>query len=186
MKLVDILARELKVWPRMPEGGHRLEQDVDNSIIEGDGFGTEPLFMVSERCEDYKLNPHVTRDEWQAAVDAMKASAWNGEGLPPVGTVCENAAGGEWRKVFIVAHDSVDNEQRAIFRFVGGDQYSYFGEHAECFRPIRTPEQIAAEERLKAIDEMAAVYKSNFEGHVKDGCQALYDAGYRKFEIVNN
>lgn len=54
-----------------------------------------------------------------------------------------------------------------------------FGEFANL-NQIRTPEQIAAEERLKAIDEMAAVYKSNYEGHVKDGCQALYDAGYRK------
>lgn len=53
------------------------------------------------------------------------------------------------------------------------------------FRPIRTPEQIAAEEREKAVVEML-VYAlgpgagSNY--HETYMMQRLYDAGYRKTE----
>jgi hypothetical protein len=51
------------------------------------------------------------------------------------------------------------------------------------FRPIRTPEQIAAEEREKAIDAM-----NKLVGDIekiptwRDALAALYDAGYRKTE----
>lgn len=118
---------------------------------------------------------------------------WPEEGLPPVGTVCEFKSAG---------HHSDPEYQWCIYHGLmscGGYIVEYhhhtspgmttcapFDPALTSFRPIRTPEQIAAEEREKAIDEMAAIYKSNYEGHVKDGCQALYDAGYRKFEIVES
>lgn len=116
---------------------------------------------------------------YQFKYETPRPVPWNGEGLPPVGVpiemkhkdategwarpdFCEETLVWIGKKRFMTADEMV------------GDIASYL------FRPIRTPEQIAAEDRLKAIDEMADVYKSNYEGHVKDGCQALYDAGYRK------
>jgi hypothetical protein len=55
----------------------------------------------------------------------------------------------------------------------------------EGFRPIKTAEQIAAEERLQAIDEMQR--DSGWQGK-GGGCPfaALYDKGYRKPEGANH
>lgn len=64
-----------------------------------------------------------------------------------------------------------------------------FGEFANL-NVIRTPEQIAAEEREKAIAEMVYGGCGCDQG---DGtttafaiCGLLYDAGYRRFEIVES
>ncbi|MOA57078.1 hypothetical protein D3C78_1811840 [compost metagenome] len=51
---------------------------------------------------------------------------------------------------------------------------------AEHFRPIRTPEQIAAEEREKALEAMFKIYHD--AGEFRTGLAALYEAGYRKVE----
>lgn len=77
---------------------------------------------------------------------------WNGQGLPPVGTVC-----------IVEPHNtmwglsSTSGYERKILAYYG--EYVWLG-HAETplettridkvdFRPIRTPEQIAAEERRR-------------------------------------
>jgi hypothetical protein len=49
------------------------------------------------------------------------------------------------------------------------------------FRPIRTPEQIATEERENAINAMIDIVMTD---NIRSNCADLYDAGYRKFEIV--
>ncbi|MOA09956.1 hypothetical protein D3C78_1298210 [compost metagenome] len=52
---------------------------------------------------------------------------------------------------------------------------------ASTFRPVRTPEQIKAEEREKAIVEMAETMHAAIGfGVNRADCEALYDAGYRK------
>lgn len=104
---------------------------------------------------------------------------WTGEGLPPVGTVCEfkaNILG--WVQATITAvtelsivftRPSYQNgrplvEERLPHKAI------------ERFRPIRTPEQIAAEDRDKAINQM------EFDsGYLDRGAfTKLYDAGWRK------
>ncbi|NLY14577.1 MAG: hypothetical protein GXZ10_13300 [Gammaproteobacteria bacterium] len=108
----------------------------------------------------------------------MKIKEWDGSGLPQIGTVCEYlfAEGDEWRKCKIVAYylanvvaiDVIHNS--AVLLRVG------------LFRPIKTPEQIAAEERLHAIDEMADLARRG-GSTFKEMMSALYDAGYRKAEV---
>jgi hypothetical protein len=192
MKLIDILARELKEWP---EGVEQLTQSqVDNELYQSfpedhpmGAHSLAPKVDLETHHSERDPYPVVTRAEWQVAVDAVnepKVTEWNGEELPPVGTVCEfmkhsspPSPEGQWAvgDIRYVSDCTV---------IIGGDKCEHVHHPRNCsFRPIRTPEQIAAEERLKAIDEMAAVYKSNYEGHVKDGCQALYDAGYRKTDV---
>ena len=51
-----------------------------------------------------------------------------------------------------------------------------------CYRPFRTPEQIAAEEREKALDAMVATSPLLDKGWSRLVCKALYDAGYRRVE----
>ncbi|WP_426768682.1 hypothetical protein [Pseudomonas aeruginosa] len=106
---------------------------------------------------------------------------WNGQGLPPVGTVCivepHNAMWG---------FSSTSGYERKILAYYG--EYVWLG-HAETplettridkvdFRPIRTPEQIAAEEREKAIEEMCFAEETLTVKQAK----ALYEAGYRRQE----
>jgi len=76
MKLVELLAKEMREWPEMTEGGTRLEQDINNAVIEGDGCGTYDLFMLSQRADDYSENPHITRAQWQAERDRQKGGEW--------------------------------------------------------------------------------------------------------------
>ena len=107
----------------------------------------------------------------------MKSKEWDGSGVPPVGTVCEYlwSEGKEWRKCEVVAYYfanvvAVDVDSAAVCLPTG------------MFRPIKTPEQIAAEERLSAIDEMVVL--AQHSGSIcKDVMSALYDAGYRKTEV---
>ncbi len=108
-------------------------------------------------------------------------SEWNGQGLPPVGTVCivepHNTMWG---------FSSTSGYERKILAYYG--EYVWLG-HAETplettridkvdFRPIRSPEQIAAEEREKAIEEMCFAEETLTVRQAK----ALYDAGYRRQE----
>ena len=48
------------------------------------------------------------------------------------------------------------------------------------FRPIRTPEQSAADEREAAIDAMLAATTAQGSDISLRVCEQLYDAGYRK------
>lgn len=112
---------------------------------------------------------------------------WNGEGLPPVGTACEtlwSSTKGEYMPVVVVGHDG----DLAVVRFTAGERKGEYGADKErhqfqypIFRPIRTAEQIAAEEREKAIGEMIeSVSKAERYTLSRFHAEALYDAGYRK------
>ena len=74
MKFVDILARELKVWP---EGDSPLVQGSFGQVyICGGG----PIIIETCRADDWELG-EVTRAEWQAAVDVLNAPKvveWDG------------------------------------------------------------------------------------------------------------
>lgn len=98
---------------------------------------------------------------------------WNGEGLPPVGTVCEYYADeDDWRRCEVVAH-------RGEMAVVWANANHIFSSQGGVLRPIRTPEQIAAEERKKIEDEIQDIC-TNAENNGKPYFKALYEAGYRK------
>lgn len=118
--------------------------------------------------------------EREATLEARPQEPWNGKGLPPVGTVCivepHNTMWG---------FSSTSGYERKILAYYG--EYVWLG-HAETplettridkvdFRPIRTPEQIAAEEREKAVGDMAM----SIQGvpYQYPTLYALYDAGWR-------
>lgn len=121
--------------------------------------------------------------EREATFEARPQEAWNGKGLPPVGTVCivepHNTMWG---------FSSTSGYERKILAYYG--EYVWLG-HAETplettridkvdFRPLRTPEQIAAEEREKAVGDMAM----SIQGvpYQYPTLYALFDAGYRRQE----
>lgn len=119
-------------------------------------------------------------------------AAWVVVGLPPVGTVCEVVYPGYTNERFarfigqtvtVVAHDVVDAAPVAVFRMpLNGlvDEQDYHALVAGCFKPARTPEQIAAEERKAAVTEMYDIFHNDPGLSAHEGLMAIYDAGYRK------
>lgn len=154
-------------------------------------------------CSIGFMKPGVRRGEWEyfgmdghwilygpvdsaleaAMIKRPADTSWTGEGLPPAGTVCQlrtvrdpDAVFDGWGKAEIM----YSSKDALVWRWQG--HTSEFG--AEWpdveFRPIRTPEQIAAEERRAAILEMKGHLSFSDYREAEQHCAALYDAGYRK------
>lgn len=128
--------------------------------------------------------------EWEMGFGCMsnsyleiaKPENWTGEGLPPVGTVCEamlTSMNHQWAEAVVVWHHP-EHEGSAVVVHGGGRLTGW----SSAFRLIRTPEQIAEEERELGVEALRlAVSKSpNCKAHGLewDVACAIYDAGYRK------
>jgi hypothetical protein len=132
-----------------------------------DGAKCERKWFVC--CETY---PSETKEF------VARPTAWSGEGKPPVGTVCE----------YLGAHQYDQWSVASIFAHWKDMVFVDFGDgwrqerDLSRFRPIRTPEQIAAEERENSIQQM--IDDTNIlTGIMSDRrimAGQLYDAGYRK------
>lgn len=202
MKLVDILALNMGVWP---EGLDCLSQLKGTGyIINGKGFDGRAFDALEIADETHIAGAIVTRAEWKAAVDALnapKAAEWNGEGLPPAGAVCE------LKKAMKFTEGTRLDEFPAGTELIVGGHANFYGNPVlavcvknrnftgtltpECLRPLRTPEQIAAEERERAIADMKSVFDSCLDVLMPTSNQyletlfgAIHDTGYRKFEII--
>jgi hypothetical protein len=105
---------------------------------------------------------------------------WTGEGLPPVGTVCMTMSSGRERRIKVLGI----GKTRLLGEDVEtGEEFGFLMIN-RTFYPIRTPEQIAAEEREAEIGEMSRVIREQIKHYsgqdAADYSAALYDAGYRK------
>lgn len=104
--------------------------------------------------------------------------AWSGEGNPPVGTVCEMTHGNWGHRGWEAVTVKYCSAEYAITTDGRCEQYWHM--RNIHFRPIRTPEQIAADEREAAIKEMSETINTPFSfGWV---FAKLYDAGWRKIK----
>ena len=104
------------------------------------------------------------------------AIPWTGEGLPPVGVACDFTSneGRNWRETEILFADS----QVVLLR---GYELFKVADPDIDFRPIRPPEQIAPDEREKAVLEIAHILISNRASCAEyHQARLIYDAGYRK------
>lgn len=128
---------------------------------------------------------------------------WTGEVLPPVGTVCEFDGGTHAQedlfdkdlkvgmRLTVIAHVQDGDNHMAVFTFNPGNPDRgniaiEMGMHG-CFRPIRTPDQIAAAERLHEVrNALSAIHASQLQAIgdslVVAAVEAMIDAGYRKQE----
>jgi hypothetical protein len=117
------------------------------------------------------------------AADAFagkERETWAGTGLPPVGTVCELfISTNNWKRCEVIAMDVNAGVQVSVVKDGAG---YYYGATSEELRPIRTPEQIAAEEREKAIQQMLIGTPWPGSDISRRVCEHIYDAGYRKQE----
>jgi hypothetical protein len=115
---------------------------------------------------------------------ASRPDPWTGTGMPPVGEKCEariphhTASGLQmlWCEVEVLAHAIIKGCHQSWVKEPGADG-GFYAPMALTFRPIRTPEQIAAEERAQEIRRIhQVIYLMTDE----QAANAIYDAGYRK------
>ena len=159
-------------WSKAPEGA--------THYVAGCGFFKTDLagwFVCDDGEKVWRKTLYESPENfswWGNAVQRPAAPQWNGEGLPPVGAVVEwlSPVYG-WLGGRVVGHDG------AVAVISHNDGYT--GCHPHEARPIRTPEQLAAEAREKAINEMRHIAEHDAHSRAVD-YGALYDAGYRKQE----
>lgn len=127
-------------------------------------------------------------DAWAPMVDnapTYVVGEWDGQGLPPVGTTCEVDVAGVWISGVALAHCLPPKEGFAVAQIDDGVGIAIGVEHD--FRPIRTPEQIAADERERNVRNACnAISKALAELHESEEptavtiIEAMIDAGYLK------
>ncbi|QHJ81082.1 MAG: hypothetical protein [Caudoviricetes sp.] len=107
--------------------------------------------------------PEASEEDLNECIGQAPATAWNGEGLPPVGCECERRwCGDKWLpcKILFVSDEMV------VVKLATRE--AAYGRHEVSFRPLRT-------EAERAIDEMVRL-----SGVSTGAAKILYDAGYRK------
>ncbi len=160
-------------WSKAPEG-------CIGAFARIIGNQRTAFFVFSKRPSDYMSREgyegegedgsyHVFSEFWEW-ID----KPWDGQGLPPVGITCESWRSGVRRIVKILGHG---DEYIFVREDDGREILLSIGDGRE-FRQIRTPEQIAAEEREKAIEEMCFAEETLTVKQAK----VLYEAGYRRQE----
>jgi hypothetical protein len=164
-------------WSKAPEGATHC-------------WPAEPEFFKKMEGTWYVWFKNARRWELATIPERLKqlvdrpSPAWSGEGLPPVGTVCEyNLKAGPWFKCEI--RYVLDNDQDPE---ADGWQAVIWCPHLEKeqmakasgfnFRPIRTPEQIAADEREAEIVRLSDFIQRARDAGLHIG-EALHDAGLR-------
>lgn len=122
----------------------------------------------------------------------QRPAPWGGKGLPPLG--CELEAGFAcedfriWHKGICVAvgEDPEGREEFCVVKF--GNKIAMYRDEGRRMRAIRTPAQIAAEEREKAANELADEIagwsgRENPTDRQSQLAMYLYDQCYRKVEV---
>ncbi|MCO2927972.1 hypothetical protein FA260_33335 [Pseudomonas aeruginosa] len=156
-------------WNTAPEGATHWEPagpEFNEGWMKKEGNG---WFFWGLGAE-WKYGGDVSAER-EATFEARPQEAWDGQGLPPVGTNCEYRSNDRWLQCEVVAH-------RNNAAVVLNHHYEADFVPPQDLRPIRTPEQIAAEEREKAIEEMCFAEETLTVKQAK----ALYEAGYRRQE----
>lgn len=111
---------------------------------------------------------------YQFRYETLRPLPWNGEGLPPAGTVCEftlHRGAVAWATGTVIGNEGPN---QVVIKY---GRTEYHARNIHGVRPIRTAEQIAAEERAAAIEEIRQLLMSSAKGSIES---VIYDAGYRK------
>ncbi|HCL4015986.1 TPA: hypothetical protein ACRNRX_001526 [Pseudomonas aeruginosa] len=132
--------------------------------------------------------------EREATFEARPQETWDGQGLPPVGIQIEakfpvtdvTGTHYHWRRVIVAVAGIPRAERECLVYDAENTKPAWVDE----FRPLRTPEQVAAAERWAAIQQMLAFADVKYgagelmspKEYVETAVAALYDAGYRRQE----
>jgi hypothetical protein len=174
-------------WSKAPEWANAVISSKDGQEFYVSQFGGISARQRVGYCEvdsDHRADMIAPHD-WSLV--ATRRAPWTGEGLPTVGTVCEYRVGdGPWFECEIryVTKPYQDCPIEVVMfpPHLKGEQTAVVG--TSCgevsFRPIRTPEQVAAEDRRKACEELLSDCYQDANAFALVQAGRLYDAGWRK------
>ena len=199
MKLIDLLVQELPKRGGWPEGADYCVFDKPDGYRVGFTEGGEPVFrsdsvgwsVLGEACEtsmwhigssfnvygreihDWKVSI-ITREQYEAA---LAGSAWNGEGLPPVGCECEYSlnAGATWYPCKI---EYVVGTQGVVMSCDVGEgvQYVSFDTYgSDIFRTARTEAERKREERITTLNKFISGFMKSTDGDYTQLGEAIYE-----------
>ncbi|HGM6917663.1 TPA: hypothetical protein ACKQDM_005621 [Pseudomonas aeruginosa] len=165
-------------WSKAPEG-------CIGAFARIIGNQRTAFFVFSKRPSDYMSREgyegegedgsyHVFSEFWEW-ID----KPWDGQGLPPVGAKCLTDRNDFLREVTILCHGKT---RTFVFDHVSQEEICLVLKD-RVFLPIRTPEQIAVEERRKSILHLAnLLIDSRGQCNEYSQAEAIFDAGYRRQE----
>lgn len=188
---------QLKIITNSLEIHEAFKQRMSGALL--DSIAGLKFCAVSSESDGKNVKVHL--QQFFTLSKIKPDTAWTGEGLPPVGTVCEltervllaDAEDSDWfdegTQVEVGGHAFFKTAVSSVCTIcVTGENFTGTIA-AECLRPIRTSEQIAAEVREKDCEEMLAIIKASPWGMTAGPHEVialLYDADYRKFEITED
>ena len=178
-------------WSTAPEGFPIWLEDIRPSRRSGDSEDRSSWAKDGEG--EYTLSG-ATSGWWAKSredhdfIAHQKPAQWTGEGLPPVGMVCEvlnrTFENAEWEMctVLFLGKHRILYDSESCYERVGNIEDLKF-------RLVRTPEQIAADKRLHEIRNALTAIKAGQQQVPNDlvrgnivaaTVEAMIDAGYRK------
>ncbi|MFN1181075.1 hypothetical protein ACK0NM_03905 [Pseudomonas aeruginosa] len=171
-------------WTKAPEGAtHYQPESRDFHAawfrLQG-GKAREMWVVIPGGALEHIIDPTAFDESMQNLIARpAEPATWNGQGLPPVGTVCEYKYT-HWPEYHQCEIRYISAASLIVYDH---GQEQYYRTCDMLFRPLLTPEQIAAEEREKAISQMLGLYNSAYWPMTsKQFCEVLFDAGYRRQE----
>lgn len=165
-------------WSKAPDWANELAINPydERAWLGDDGY---KYLIGNGRVVLWSFENAYGRSDFTVYQARPRQPVWTGEGHPPVGTELEvKTVGDLWVKAILA--------YRGRYSWVFNCSESDWVTSAEQarFRPIQTPEQIAADERDAAIKKMVSACACPGSAIAFEVCAALYDAGYRKIEII--
>lgn len=170
-------------WDKAPEGA--------SHFCNGDWFKKEGgkwcYWFDGARSWTEAAYADPANFSWWGLRIERPSPAWSGEGLPPVGTVCECRLPDKlthkysWVEAKVIWHNGPT--ECAVIKSTSALSW------CDEFRPIRTPEQIAADERTHEIRNALTSISHKVEKvntdidcslAIAETVSAMIDAGYRK------
>ncbi|HCT4762141.1 TPA: hypothetical protein OTY55_000305 [Pseudomonas aeruginosa] len=168
-------------WSKAPEGATHWEPRSDKYREAWMKNAADKWFFWGSRREAWIEESGISAER-EATFEPRPQEPWNGQGLPPVGIQIEakfpvtdvTGTHYHWRRVIVAVAGIPRAERECLVYDAENTKPAWVDE----FRPLRIPEQIAAEERAKAIKEMCFAEETLTVKQAK----ALFDAGYRRQE----
>lgn len=151
-------------------GARHCDLDYDH-LGEVLGWDVRDSLLYTSSNEDYyRVNVFTGRCLTPEQVLGTVTQEWSGNGLPPIGEVCELSRNGKWQECEIIGHFEQPLAKVAAFTLDNGDGVKALSYATEsCFRPIKTDEE-------RALDHLEYVLRKNHH-HIsfEDTAKEIYN-----------
>lgn len=141
--------------------------------------------ILEDGTVDYYANAGISPETRKTLIPRPVMVEWNGEGNPPAGTVCELQL--SQQKIWRLANVLYSSDEFCVVKI--GEREACHRTDNCTFRPLRTAEQIAADERAALIKEACADIETavapynetiDCSAAIRATVEAMLASGYRK------